>query len=228
MEHGSSQTRHPQGLFRSTSDIAGQQAASKSLINRRRILEILRAAGPAGKALFEVAAEMGVPDHTISGRFTELRDDRLIEHTGERRMKGKCPAEVWRVCGAANNTTPDWGDVLGYPITLTIDGEFYDRQPFVPADLDSDAGAWPGVPYARRADRGGVAQRVHVELVECPRCGRPLRMITPAASSSGASGSAAKPEKRFVCGSKDCPRWAAAMASEPGKAPMLALVLREF
>ena len=60
------------GLFnqKSTSTLAGEQAASKSGLMRQRILNRLRKS-PA--ALFEIAAEMGVPDHIISGRFHRAR-----------------------------------------------------------------------------------------------------------------------------------------------------------
>lgn len=84
-------------LPNTTSALAGQQAALKSGAWRERILKRLRETG--GSTLFEVARHYGVPDHTISGRFTELFEDGLIERTGERRVKpaSGCQCDVWRV-----------------------------------------------------------------------------------------------------------------------------------
>jgi hypothetical protein len=72
-------------LYPSTSTLAGQQAATKSGKTRRRILEVLHERGSAGATLWEVARVLGVHDHVISGRFTELSKDLVIERTGERR-----------------------------------------------------------------------------------------------------------------------------------------------
>jgi hypothetical protein len=61
--------RKGSSLFDSTSKIAGQQAARKSGTWRQRILALLR---ERPSTLWEVAQHFEVPDHTISGRFTEL------------------------------------------------------------------------------------------------------------------------------------------------------------
>jgi hypothetical protein len=81
---------------RSTSTLAGEQAARKSGSMRLRIVERLRRS-PA--TLFEVAADFRVPDHTISGRFTELCRDLVIERTGVRKTHpvSECQADVWRI-----------------------------------------------------------------------------------------------------------------------------------
>jgi predicted ArsR family transcriptional regulator len=123
----------------STSTLAGQQAATKSGKTRRRILEVLHERGPAGATLWEVARVLGVHDHTISGRFTELSKDLIIERTGERRNhpNSGCPADVWRICGAANTPGQGGADLaalLGYPLTLKIGGELYDRQELLPRE----------------------------------------------------------------------------------------------
>jgi DNA-binding Lrp family transcriptional regulator len=156
----------------STSAIAGQQAALKSGKTRRRILEVLHERGPAGATLWEVARVLGVHDHTISGRFTELSKDLIIERTGERRNhpNSGCPADVWRICGAANaqGGGPDLAALLGYPLTLNIGGDLYDRQELLAGGANE---SYPGVPYARRADTGGQKLIVRVELAECPGCG---------------------------------------------------------
>lgn len=93
----------PGELFRSTlgtSLIAGAQAARKSRGWKAKIVARL-AARPS--AIWEVAEYFGVPDHCISGRFSELAGDGKIEITGERRNRpvSNCPAEVWRVCKEA-------------------------------------------------------------------------------------------------------------------------------
>ena len=86
---------HAEGI--STSTLAGEQAARGVGRMQARILERLRQS-PA--TLFEVALHLGVPDHVISGRFTELARDMKIDRTGERRPKPEsgCLCDVWRIC----------------------------------------------------------------------------------------------------------------------------------
>ena len=83
----------------STSHAAGQQAARRVGQWREKIIARLR---EQPSTLFEVAAFYKVPDHTISGRFTALHADGLIEHAGDRRRKPEtgCEAEVWRITRA--------------------------------------------------------------------------------------------------------------------------------
>lgn len=198
-------------LFTSTSQIAGQRASLKAGGWRSRILDRLR---ERPSTLWELAAHFGVPDHTISGRLTELARDLWIEHAGERRNKPEsgCPAEVWRVrsASAAAVPGPDLVLGLGYPDTLTIERELYNRQELLPSE------GYPGIPYARRADTGGVRLLVRVGLIECPRCGKPLRLYP---NIDGGL-------KFYRCGSQDCASiWRLRLVSEPGKAEMLALVM---
>ena len=49
--------------------------------------------------MFEIAAHYQWFDHQISGRFTELAADGLIERTGQTRVKPEtqCAADVWRL-----------------------------------------------------------------------------------------------------------------------------------
>lgn len=86
----------PYPLF-GTRHAAGQKAASKSAMWRARILAWLGDRGPS--TLFEVAAGYFVPDHVISGRFTDLAKDGLIERTGQTKTKPEtgCPCDVWRL-----------------------------------------------------------------------------------------------------------------------------------
>src|SRR5437868_1973358 len=65
-------------------------------------------------------------------------------------------------------------DAIGYPSTLVIKGDIYDRQGLLPRE------GYPGIPYARRADTGGQQLLIRVEFIECPACGRQLRQIDPA------------------------------------------------
>jgi hypothetical protein len=195
--------------------MAGQQAALKNGKTRRRILEVLRER-PA--ALWEVARVLGVHDHTISGRFTELSKDLIIERTGERRNhpNSGCPADVWRICGAANaqGGQPDLAALLGYPLTLNIGGDLYDRQELLGGGANE---SYPGVPYARRADTGGQKLIVRVELAECPGCGHPLKFVP----ENGV--------KKLRCGTPSCNTTCeGAFVSEPGKTPVLALVMKTF
>lgn len=191
------------GEPRSTSTIAGEQAAGKVGGWRLRILARLR---ESPSALWELGEHFGVPDHVISGRLTELARDLWIERTGDRRLKpaSRCPADVWRVTDAAAAKPADAVvAALGYPETLVIDNELYDRQPL------ADPG-YAAVPYARRTDQGGLRLTVQVALVECPSCGKPLKLV------SGGS---------YHCGSPDCFRWNGAKTNEPGKAALIALVI---
>lgn len=193
--------------FNSTSQLAGQQAALKSGQWRQRILECLDV---QASTLFEVAAHFGVPDHTISGRFSELAADGYIEHAGERRNKPEtnCACEVWRR-RRATGIEPHLVDQLGYPLSLRIDDDIYDRQELLPSE------GFPGFPYSRRADTGGARLLVRVEIIECPGCGKPLYYI----EENG--------RKKFRCGNvARCGiTWVCRMVSESGKGPMLAMVM---
>jgi hypothetical protein len=193
-----------------TSQIAGAAAALASGSRRERILRLLR---QEPRALFELARAMGVGDHQISGVLTALCKDGFIERTGQRRVKPEtqCPADVWRIRGSAslpaadpaNLTSPD---ALGYPPTLRINDELYDRQPLLPSE------GYPGVPYARRTDTGGLRLTVRVDFIECPGCGRPVRQVDAKT-------------RACACGHPDCGMtWRAALAAEPGKAPSLVLI----
>lgn len=85
-------------------------------------MQILRDQGPL--ALFEVASILGLFDHQISGRFTELEKDGLIVKTGQRRRKPEtdCDAEVWTIRelddASAGVQVQDLGELQGYPLTL--------------------------------------------------------------------------------------------------------------
>jgi len=64
----------------------------------KKVRQVLLEHGP--QTLFEIAARLGVPDHTISGRITRLHDfHEVIEDTGERRKNPRSgrPAIVWRI-----------------------------------------------------------------------------------------------------------------------------------
>jgi hypothetical protein len=199
-------------LFDSTSKIAGQQAARKSGTWRQRILAVLR---ERPSTLWEVAQHFKVPDHTISGRFTELAADLWIERTGERRNHpvSNCPADVWRVSGSAPDPAKAAHlDKLGYPVTVRLGPDLHDRQELLPQE------SYPGIPYSRRADAGGVRQAVRLALIECPGCGRPLYMVEDRDRHQG--------NKLYRCASPTCSyTWRLQLAQEPGRAQVLALVL---
>jgi len=189
--------------------MAGAHAAPRVGAWRERILRRL-AAQPS--TLFEVATHYGVPDHTISGRFTELARDLYIERTGERRPKPEsaCLADVWRVRGAAGRPA-DLAEMMGYPLTFLIDGEPYDRQELLPNE------GYPGIPYARRADTGGLRVLVRVAMIECEGCGRPLKLVI----DNG--------RKKFRCGTPGCDRtFEMLVIQEPGQPQIPALVMRTY
>ena len=194
----------------STTQIAAGKAALNVGSWRQRIVDRLRI---QPSTIFEIAEFYHVPDHTISGRFSELQRDGLIEPSGERRIKpaSGCPAEVFRVRGACTDPAADLGELLGYPITLSIGGDLYDRQPLLPEE------GYPGIPYARRADTGGARLVIRVQIVECPACGKPLRMLEE------------KGSKFFRCTNERCQKaWHTKAANEPGRPPLLSLVMFNF
>lgn len=197
----------PPPLF-GTAHAAGQKAALRAGSWRARILAYL-AREPA--TLFEIAAAYGVPDHCISGRFTELAKDGFIEPSGERRRKPQteCDCEVWRLRREQDAAVLRAGD--NYPSTIHLDHDLYDRQ-----ELLKNEG-YPGIPYARRADNGGMRLNVRIELIECPGCGKPLVMQQRTGE---------KPE--FVCGG-GCGRvWKCRTIRESGGHSLLALVMERI
>lgn len=199
----------------STSTAAGQQAALSSGQWRERILRRLE---EQPSTLFEFAAYYGIPDHVVSGRFTELSKDGLIERTGERRVKPEsgAKANVWRIHRAQPGTPEaDLAEKLGYPLTMRIGSELYDRQPLLASE------SYPGMPYARRTDTGGLRVNVRVAIIECPGCGKPLFLVEDRDNN--------QPGKLFRCGVESCNKtWRATMVSEPGKAAAMALVMENF
>lgn len=50
-----------------------------------RVLEAIKAAGENGLTAKEYSAQSGKPLNAISGRFTDLKKDKIIIKTGERR-----------------------------------------------------------------------------------------------------------------------------------------------
>lgn len=86
-------------LFDSTSIEAGRAAAK---ISGQRCIEILgklKEAGSDGLCIFEIALMLGLLDHKISGRFSQLEKRLAIRKTGRRRQKpdnGKS-AEVYEI-----------------------------------------------------------------------------------------------------------------------------------
>jgi predicted ArsR family transcriptional regulator len=76
----------------------------------RKVRQVLLERGPS--TLFEIAAALGVPDHTISGRITRLADyHEAIEDTGERRRNPHSgrPCIVWRLKYAPPGTQQHLG-----------------------------------------------------------------------------------------------------------------------
>ena len=214
-----------------TRHAAGLAAAMSS---RRRYAQILALLVEEPRTLWQCAAALGVTDNRISGRFSELARELMIERTGQTRPNPStgCPADVWRIRQAAAATTADpagedeadrrlaqaerLADLAGYPTTLRIGDEMYDRGVIDPAD------ELPGVAYVRRPDAGGVRQVVRVSLPECPSCGRPIRQVaqpTPGASPSSPSAS----RRHFRCPTPACPTWSCLLVYAPGHPPMLAL-----
>ena len=218
-------------LFNQTSAQAGQAAARHNTSRRLRILDLLT---QQPMALWELADAMNVFDHQISGRLTELARDGLIEPTGDRRTRPgtNCQAEVWRLKTTRPQPTDRDRqlDAMGIPLTLTIDGELFDRAGdlILPSPCTQGEGQGrgaqgrgydaPGLPYTRRPTGGGPHLIYRVELIECPGCGRPLKMIEEK--------SASQTRKVYRCGTPDCSRtWFLMLLTSPGSPPTPSLVM---
>ena len=80
----------------STSQLALSKAHPRFGERRKEIIDLLERHGPM--AIFEIAEKLGVPDHTISGRFSAMVVDGLIEKTGERKKKpdSNCACDIYR------------------------------------------------------------------------------------------------------------------------------------
>lgn len=212
-------------LFDSTSRRAGEAAARSCAGRRQKILAYLAERGPA--CLFEIAAHHGWFDHQISGRFTELAREGLIERTGARKARPDtgCEADVWRLRAEPfpGGHAPDGADAQGYPATLVIpgDGTFH-RAALLKGD---DA---PGIPYSLSAEAAGLRLSYRVALVECDGCGRPVRLVEERGAAAGAgAGADGKARKTYRCGTPGCNRtWHLQLVHEPGRSALLALVLK--
>lgn len=203
---------------------AGLVAAEKSGSRRRRILEIIER---QPSTLFEIAAILGVPDHTISGRISELKHEQFIEPSGEHRIKPEsgCPCEVYQLKRALPANETGWAELLGYPARAMIHGEPHDRQD----EPDRPGVGYPGVHYAACTDHGAMRRSVRVELVESPCCGKPLFVEDVPATAVNSRGLAVPASKRVRCSNPACLKaYRIRPVNEAGKAPMLALVMEEF
>lgn len=195
--------------YNSTSQLAGAVAAANSGNRRAQILLHLEQHGPS--ALFEVAAAIGCFDHQISGRFTDMERDGLIEKTGVRKTKPEtgCQAEVWRLRQPLPPLRPE---VFGYPLTLAVQGEGL----FKRVELDPHL---PGIPYVRDTSEGATAQKVWIAIIECPGCGKPLRYLP----EQGPGGTTIKNLKCTTPACGPAP-WQVTTVNTPGSTPVLALI----
>ena len=197
----------PPPLFRDTRAAAGAAAARSMGKRHAQILDLLHRHGPL--AIFECAAYLGLFDHQISGRFSQLEAERRIVRTGTRKVKPDtgCEAELYAV--APELPPLDLGASLGYPDTIRISGDeggLFERQP-TPAEEK-----WPGIAY--RLKGSGLVYRVH--LIPCPGCGAPLKQVMEGT------------KKTYSCGTEECKarRLEGAIITEPGRPLLLALVMR--
>lgn len=246
----SRQDTSPVSLF-DTSTRAKAAAVAIDRIPQRyaQILDELRRHGP--QTLFEIASKLGVFDHQISGRFTELKAQGLIESTGQTRRKPAtgCECEVYQL--KAEIPAALMADALGYPPELTLDGERWQREladlpmdpcsaggtgvspvspaPAAPSSLrrsvaPSLPSSLPGCTYSRRVDPGqpGHRQRIQVVFLRCPNCGAPLKHV-------GQTTRDGRTIKQFSCGGKDCRSiLEPAFARPTGASDQLALVQRTY
>lgn len=204
------------GLFDSTSRKAGEAAARVSGKRRLDILAYLRDHGPA--AIFEVAVHLGCFDHQISGRFGELERDHLIYKTGQRKTKPdtQCDAELYDLVEPrplAPTALEKMADRLGYPSTIKIEGETFERGLILQDDL-------PGIQYTRR-EAAGLRLTYRVSFIECDGCGHLLKLVTETI--------AGQPRKTYRCGTPGCQRtWHPTLVHDAGQPQLLALILKHL
>jgi hypothetical protein len=82
---------------RDTEQTAAQAALPRSGMQRARVLEAIKGAGPAGMTDQEVATRLGLAENSVRPRRLKFADAGLIENSGERpATSGGNPAIVWR------------------------------------------------------------------------------------------------------------------------------------
>jgi hypothetical protein len=138
--------------------------------------------------------------------------DRAHGRAAEKPASG-CPAEVWRVRGDAPAAgTPDELERLGYPATLRIGSELHDRQALLGG---GEHESWPGIPYARRADTGGVRLDGPGGPGRVPRV---RRAAVPGGGPGQGDAGEALPVRPATCGQT----WRPMLVQESGRGQVIA------
>jgi len=204
-------------LFGTRAQAAGI-AARSSRARYAQIITLLQQHGEL--TLFELAARLGVLDHQISGRITELQREGTIERTGMTRTKPETGSacDVYRLAhhqAAAPDLADRLAKALCYPISLRLGDEgMFDRGPLVLEE------SLPGIPYSRRPVGGDVRVTYRFHLMPCPFCGHALR-----ARDIAAGGVTPRPT-HYICTGGCSSVWEVVLVTEPGQPAMLALVMR--
>lgn len=90
--------------------VAAFEGITDSLKHRREeVRQAIEEAGEAGATVHEVARQMETHPNNISGRFTELKRDGLIEQTGRRPTPSGAKAGVYRLKHPPALTQADFG-----------------------------------------------------------------------------------------------------------------------
>lgn len=85
----------PKTTVADTSLKAFQQKKPELEGDRKKVYKALKQIGPAiGE---EVAQHLEVPYHTISGRFSELEEQDMIETKGQKQNPRGYMAQIWKV-----------------------------------------------------------------------------------------------------------------------------------
>lgn len=88
---------------------------------RRRILELLKQAGPQDATA--LAAECDVSAMAVRQHLYQLQDERLVTFEEEPRPKGR-PAKLWRLTEAANRFFPDGHARLSVDLIASLSNVF--------------------------------------------------------------------------------------------------------
>lgn len=85
----------PKTTVADTSLLAWEKKKQELTEDQKMVFEALQEIGPAiGE---EIADHLGIPYHTISGRFGELQDQDRIETNGKKQNPRGNMAQIWKV-----------------------------------------------------------------------------------------------------------------------------------
>jgi hypothetical protein len=183
---------------------SARQAAEQSAPTR--CAQILRLLQDQPRTLWEIAQRLGVHEHQISGRLTELTKLGKITPTAMTRPNPRTGQSATVYTLSPEQSPIDHSAAMGYPDYLSLPSFVVPPSggPSAPGldryqrDGGSDQDGIPGVSYSRRDTPDGPAnirQAIRVALIPCPHCGATLKKIGQIEING-------KPTSQFRCGAR--------------------------